>query len=160
LLVGGVRGVAARVADRGGVHAGRLPELPLRAPEAAQAEDRALGPGREGRLEPGSVDEVGVGDGHPLPASWKRLLGGRHAALAQTEHGLGPSLSLEPTSGRAAGLLCYAPAMADNGRTAVARGKSASGWRWEHVLDGIAPPLISPLEQAVQAEPVGVAQLR
>jgi len=42
----------------------------------------------------------------------------------------------------------------------VARGKSASGWRWEHVLDGIAPPLISPLEQAVQAEPVGVAQLR
>src|SRR3984893_8915612 len=159
LLVGGVRGVAARVADRGGVHAGCLPELPLRAPEAAQAEDGALGAGREGRLEPGSVDEVGVGHGHPLPASRKRLLGGRHAALAQTEHGLGPSLSLEPTSGRAAGLLCYAPAMIDNGKTAMARGKSAWGWRWEQVLHGIVPPLISPLDEAGVPDGAAMAAL-
>jgi hypothetical protein len=50
--------------------------------------------------------------------------------------------------------------MTDNGKTAMAGGKLASGWRWEQVLHGIAPPLISPLEQAGQAEPVGVAQLR
>ena len=48
LLVGRVGREAARVADRRREDAGRLPELPLRAPEAAQAEERQLRPAGNG----------------------------------------------------------------------------------------------------------------
>ncbi len=61
LLVGGVRRVAARVADGGGEHARRLPEDALGAPEAAHADDQLLGVVGEGRLERRAEHEVAVG---------------------------------------------------------------------------------------------------
>ena len=58
LLVRRVRREAARVADGGGVDAGRLPEHALGAPEAAHPEDRSLGAFGEGRAERRAEDEV------------------------------------------------------------------------------------------------------
>ena len=59
-LVGRVRGVAATVANCGGVDPIRLPEKPLGPPEAAQAENGRFQPGRERRLDRGSQDGVDV----------------------------------------------------------------------------------------------------
>src|SRR5262249_26482717 len=58
LLVRRIWRVAARVADRGRVDPGRLPEEPFGAPEAAHAEDGLLGADRERRLNRGAEDEV------------------------------------------------------------------------------------------------------
>jgi len=49
--------------------------------------------------------------------------------------------------------------MTDNGKTATAGGKLASGWRWEQVLHGIVPPLISPLDEAGVPDCVAMAAL-
>jgi len=49
--------------------------------------------------------------------------------------------------------------MIDNGKTAMAGGKSASGWRWEQVLHGIVPPLISPLDEAGVPDGAAMAAL-
>src|ERR1043165_7529868 len=55
-LVGWILRLPAGVADRRRVHAGQLPEEALRAPEAAQAEDRLLHAFRERRLARMAVD--------------------------------------------------------------------------------------------------------
>ena len=65
LLVGRVRRVSARVAHRRADDARRLPEHALRAPEAAHAEQRELGPLGEGRLERACRAPRGA----PAPAS-------------------------------------------------------------------------------------------
>lgn len=49
--------------------------------------------------------------------------------------------------------------MTDNGKTAMAGGKSASGWRWEQVLHGLVPPLISPLDEAGVPDGAAMAAL-
>ena len=81
LLVGGVGGEAAGVADRGRVHAVGLPELALRAPEAAHAEHRHLVALGEGGLQRGAEHVVGLGDGHLLSAAGEGILGRRHRGL-------------------------------------------------------------------------------
>ncbi len=60
LLVRRVRGDPARVPDRGGIHPGRLPELPLRAPEAAEPEHRDLETRGERAPQRGTEDRVSV----------------------------------------------------------------------------------------------------
>ena len=62
LFVRRVRRDAARVADRGRVDAGRGPELPLRAPEAAHAEHDLLETLGERRLERRAEHEVALGN--------------------------------------------------------------------------------------------------
>src|SRR5262249_10970277 len=61
LLVGRVGGEAARVADRGAVDAGRLPEQPLRAPETAHTEDCDLKTGWPRSLHGSAEHSVGRG---------------------------------------------------------------------------------------------------
>ena len=72
LLVGGVRGGAARVADRGRVDAVGFPEDLLGAPEAAHAEDRRADTLGEGRLQGGAEHGMAVGDGDLALAARQR----------------------------------------------------------------------------------------
>src|SRR5262249_27844864 len=81
LAVRGIRREPARVADRRRVDARRLPELLLRAPEAAEAEEGEL-LAREGWEERRAQDEVALGDAHPLGAAGERGRGCRHPGLA------------------------------------------------------------------------------
>src|SRR5439155_16720186 len=89
-----------------------LPEVPLRAPEAAHAEDRRLGALGPGRLERRAIDEVrrratDLG----LPPGQRRL-GGRDVELvgeAGEEHGFSLLVPSRPAA------RCY------NGRRDVAR---------------------------------------
>ena len=79
----------AGVADRRRVHAGRLPELALGAPEAAHAEHRRCMPVGERRRDAVAVDEVRVADRHRRRAAGQRLVGRRHAELLRgEEHGV------------------------------------------------------------------------
>src|SRR3954447_20367260 len=80
-LVRRVRGVAARVAGRGRVDAGRLPEDPLRAPEAAHAEHRLLETVRERRRYRRAEHVVTLGDAHRLLAAGQRIGGVDHLRL-------------------------------------------------------------------------------
>src|SRR5205085_384223 len=81
LLVGGIGGLPARVADRGRDHARDRPELALGAPEAAHAEDRRLRAVRPRRLQRRAVDEVRRRNRHLGLLAGKRLFGGRDLQL-------------------------------------------------------------------------------
>ncbi len=74
LFIRGIPGLAARITDRGRVHARRLPEHALRAPEAAQAELRELHAFGERRLERMAVDEMLRGHAHLARAPGQRAL--------------------------------------------------------------------------------------
>src|SRR5919197_4050512 len=78
LLVGGVRRVAAGVADGGGDDAGRLPEEALGAPEAAEREDRRARPLGERRLDALAVDGVALGNPRQRRVPPPQRPGGRH----------------------------------------------------------------------------------
>ena len=87
LLVGGVRRVAAGVADRRGPDALGLPEQTLGAPEAAHAEHgllEALGEGRRDRV---AEHEVPLRHGHRLVAPGQRALGVDHPGLLAEQEG-------------------------------------------------------------------------
>src|SRR5262249_29474638 len=87
LLVGGVGGVAAGVADCGGVDARELPEQPLGAPEAAHAEHGGGHALRErGNDRSGQVYEVPLRNHGGGGATGQRLIGshhGRHLLTAE-----------------------------------------------------------------------------
>src|SRR4051812_42383704 len=86
LLVGRIRRLAARVADRRGVDAGRLPEDPLRAPEAAEPELDLLEAVGERRVERRAEDVVGeAGDDRLLAAAQRRVGGQELGGLADEE---------------------------------------------------------------------------
>ena len=85
LLVGGVGRVPAGVAHGRGVHAVRLPEVALGAPEAAHAEDGALGALGERRLERSAEHEVARRHRDPLLPAGQGVLGGGHGGLAPRE---------------------------------------------------------------------------
>src|SRR5215204_91896 len=89
LLVGRVRCRPASVADGGHEHAvAELPELPLRPPEAAEAEDRLFHALRIGPPQRAAVDEVPLGGRDRRLAPPERGLARRHlGALAEKEHG-------------------------------------------------------------------------
>src|SRR6185437_2356450 len=89
-LIGGVGRVAAGIAHRGGVDAGQAPEAALGAPEAAEAEDRRLEPGRERRLQRMPVDEMRLGHRHLRRASLERVFRRRHRRLLAHPHGSPP----------------------------------------------------------------------
>src|SRR5947207_3171828 len=76
-----IRRVAAGVADRGRVDAGRLPELPLRTPEAAHPEDRLLEAGGKRRRDAVAVHIMSIGDGHRLASTRKSLFRLWHSEL-------------------------------------------------------------------------------
>ena len=86
LLVGGVGGEAAGVAHGRGVHPVGLPELALRAPEAAHAEHGGLEPVREGRPEGRVLDQVAGGNGHLVGPAGEGVGVGDHAGLVAAEH--------------------------------------------------------------------------
>src|SRR5262249_14811551 len=73
LLVRRVRREAARVAGGRRVDALRLPELPLRAPEAAEAEDGLLEALGERRLQRVAADEMAVGHRDRLGPAGRRV---------------------------------------------------------------------------------------
>ena len=77
LLVGRVRGDAARVADGGREHARCLPEDPLGAPEAAHADDEALEAVGKRRDERGAENDVPLGYGDRGVAPGERGVGRR-----------------------------------------------------------------------------------
>ena len=87
LLVGGVGGKAAGVADRRAEHARLLPEAPLGTPEAAQAEYCLLQAGREGRFDRVAVDIVGVGHRQRLGTTGQSLLGSGKGVLVDENLG-------------------------------------------------------------------------
>src|SRR5207244_10362928 len=87
LLVGRVLRVAAGVADRGRVDAAGLPELALRAPEAAHAEDRRLDPFRERRAQRRPEHEVALGHRNRLRTPGQRALRLDHLGLFAEEQG-------------------------------------------------------------------------
>src|SRR5690606_6310123 len=88
--VGGVFRVAAGIARRRAVDAGQLPEAPLGAPEAAQAEDRPSHALRPGALQRIPVDVVTLGHAHPLWPALQGLLPAHHLILATKKHELPP----------------------------------------------------------------------
>ena len=89
LAVVGVRGEATGVAGRRRHDAGRLPEVLLGAPEAAEPEDRGLRPVGPGTLERRAVHEMAVGEGHRRLAAREGGVGGGHGRRAEEElHGL------------------------------------------------------------------------
>ncbi len=88
LFVGRVGRVTTRVADRGGQHPGQLPELPLGAPEAAQAELGHLRTRRIGREQPAAEHLVAGGHGQGLGPSGQRLLRGDQLGFLESEHPL------------------------------------------------------------------------
>src|SRR6185369_17911172 len=85
LLVRRVLGEPALVADGGGVHAGDLPEHPLRSPEAPHAEVRHLEAGRPGSAQRGPQHGVPVGQGHLVRAPNERLVDGDHVGLLRAQ---------------------------------------------------------------------------
>jgi hypothetical protein len=81
-FVGRVRGQATGITDRGDVDAvAELPEFPLGAPEATEAEHRHGEPGRVGAFERPAVDEMGPRGRDRRGASGERLLGRGHFQL-------------------------------------------------------------------------------
>src|SRR5215218_2148235 len=87
LLVGGVRRVAAGVADRRRVHAGELPEQALGAPEAPHADDQRLETVREGRLQRGAEHVVAGRHRHRRLPSGQRAIALDHLRLlTEQEH--------------------------------------------------------------------------
>jgi hypothetical protein len=95
LAVGRVRGVPGRVAGRGRADPLDLPELALRAPEAAQAEHGRLHAGRERRRHRSAGHHVLCGHRHPLAPPRQRLLFRRHLHLVRVEfHGAYPGAVL------------------------------------------------------------------
>src|SRR4029453_11199476 len=70
--IGRVRRRSAGVSGRGRDDARRLPELPLGAPEAAEAEERELGTLWKRRLEPRAVHEMWRGPPHLLGSPGQR----------------------------------------------------------------------------------------
>ncbi len=88
LFIGGIRRVPARVSHGRGDHAGNLPELALRAPEAAEAEYRLLEATDRGLLDGAAVDEVFAADRQRRAATGQRLVVRRHGGLlAEESHG-------------------------------------------------------------------------
>jgi hypothetical protein len=88
-LIGGVGGRAARVARSGDPDPlPHLPELALRAPEAAKAEQGLLHAVRVRGLEGAVVDKMALRRGKRRGAARKSLIGrGQVEPLAETEHG-------------------------------------------------------------------------
>src|SRR5919197_263870 len=88
VLVGGVRRVAAGVADGGGDDAGRLPEEPLGAPEAAEREDRRARPLGERRTDWLAVDGVALGNPRQrrVPPSQRPVGRDHRGRLSREEH--------------------------------------------------------------------------
>src|SRR5581483_7616270 len=94
------RRVAAGVPRGGGVDARRRPELLLRAPEAAEADDHLLEPLRERRPQRRAEHVVGGGHRHLRTATRQRRLGRHHLRLpAEKPHEDLPSVHY-PTSRR------------------------------------------------------------
>src|ERR1700730_14571959 len=93
LLVGGVRGEAARVSSRRHVDTvAEFPELALGAPETAHAEQRSLDAPRERRLQRVRGYEMGSGGQNRIRPSGQSLGGGRQGiAFAERKHGTNPS---------------------------------------------------------------------
>src|SRR5580704_6387848 len=92
LFVSRISGMAAGVAHRGGEDAvTELPELALRAPEAAKPEHRLRHALRKRRLELTAVDEMAVGGGDRVRTAGQRLGRARQCGgLAHEQHGLVP----------------------------------------------------------------------
>src|SRR5580658_6963459 len=87
LLVGRIRREAARVADGARVNTGKLPEKPLRAPEAPKAKHGLAHARRERRHNAMSVDEVGLRDLKGRSAPGQRGSRRRHARfLTEQRH--------------------------------------------------------------------------
>jgi hypothetical protein len=80
-LVGRIRRQPGRVADRGREDSGRLPELALGAPEAAETEHRRLEPRWKRRRERMTVHEVLGRHRHALGPAGQRVLARRHHQL-------------------------------------------------------------------------------
>src|SRR5690606_10070231 len=100
LLVGGVGGVAARVADGRGddaVLGAQPPEGAFHAPEAAHAELGDLGAFGVGRGQRGVQDLVAFGDRHRGVATGQRPVPVDHRRLHEAEHGFRLSA---PSNGR------------------------------------------------------------
>ncbi len=95
LLVGRVRRVAAGVADRRRVDAGRLPEHPLGAPEAAHADDRGLEAVGERRAERRAEHLVALRHLHLGVPAGERRAGLRNAQSEVGEETHGQSLVTE-----------------------------------------------------------------
>ena len=81
ILIGRVRCVTARIADRGGPHTRQFPELALGAPEAAEPEQRALHALGEGRCHRLPVDEMLGQNRHDPVAVRQRPIGTDHLDL-------------------------------------------------------------------------------
>jgi len=108
-----VRRVAGRVADGRRVDARELPELLLRPPETAHAEQRRPQTVRERRLEAMPVHEVRVGHTHPFGTAGQRFDWRRNA---QGFHGV----FLSGSKARAAPFMQY--------RMPVGGGPSGNKW--------------------------------
>src|SRR5215472_2550074 len=91
-LVRRVRREPALIPDRGRDDAWRLPELPLRAPEAPERELGHLAAVRIRRQQWRAEHFVGRGNAHLLCSAAQRLLRGHHPSLAGTKesHGFSP----------------------------------------------------------------------
>src|SRR5436305_1684916 len=77
LFVGRVRRRPAGVADRGNPNTRRLPEHPLRTPEAAEAEESLFHAGGIRPRQRVAVDEMVIGYRHRLAPSRQTVLGPR-----------------------------------------------------------------------------------
>jgi hypothetical protein len=102
LLVGGVRGGAALIADGRDRHARGLPEAALGTPEAPEAEVRDLRPGGEGRGEASAVHVVGRTDRHRGASTGQSVVRCHHPGLFAPEEvsseGHGPRVRRQPAA--------------------------------------------------------------
>ncbi len=94
-----IRRVSRRVANRGRVDTGHLPELPLGTPEAPERKHRALETGRERRFERRAIHVMRRRNGHLLGAAGQRVFLRRWFEFA-AKHGflrsLGKTLAINP----------------------------------------------------------------